>query len=143
MPPSEACTFGKLFVVTVFDGRLRWQRTETRNHLWDGGCRRVKCDHISGPNHDEFNSLPEGGILGQPDGLRVTAPERTGLGYGHGVVICVYTSGLTGHPPRKSDAAPQQLGSFCISHAFHNLKLYYDLMLVFDHDVGDEGRPHT
>jgi hypothetical protein len=74
-PPSEACTFAKLFVATLLVRRRTWQRIQTRNHLGDGGRGRVKGHHISGPNDNEFDALPEGGVLGQPDGFRVAAPD--------------------------------------------------------------------
>jgi len=46
---------------------------------------RVKGDHVSRPNDDEFDDLPEGDILGLPDGLGVAASECTGFGDGHGI----------------------------------------------------------
>src|SRR4029077_14999154 len=94
---SEAFTFGKLFVVTLFDGRRTWQRIQTRNHLGDGGCGRGKSHHIAGPNDEQFDAFPEGGVLGEPDGLGIAAPERTRLGEGHGVVLAcipVYTTAI-------------------------------------------------
>ena len=89
--------FGKLFVVTLFDGRRTWQRIQTRNHLGDGGCGRVKRHHIAGPNDDQFNAFAEGSVLGEPDSLGIAAPERTRLGESHGLVpacIPVYTTAI-------------------------------------------------
>jgi len=65
---SRNATVRGLHVVTLFDRRRTWQRLQTRNHLGDGGCGRIKGHHISRPNDDEFDAFPEGGILGEPDG---------------------------------------------------------------------------
>ena len=51
---------------------------------------RVKGHHVSGPNDDEFDALPEGEILGQPDGLRVPLLNVPVLVMVMGVVFCVY-----------------------------------------------------
>ena len=67
------------------------------NHLGDGGCGRVKSHHIAGPNDDQFNAFPEGGVLGEPDGLGIAAPERTRSCESDGVVlacILVYTTAM-------------------------------------------------
>ena len=84
---SPSRKFGKLFVVALLDERRYWQRLQTCNHLGDGGRGRVNSQHISGPNDDEFNDLPEGDILGQPDGLGIAAPECTSLGDSHGLAL--------------------------------------------------------
>src|SRR5665648_42011 len=62
------------------------QRLQARDHLGDGGRGGVKRQHVSGANDDQFDALPEGDILGEPDGLGIAAPERTRLGDSHGFV---------------------------------------------------------
>ena len=41
----------------------------------DGCCGGVKRHHISGPNDDEFDALPEGGVLRQSDGLGIAVAK--------------------------------------------------------------------
>ena len=57
----------------------------SRNSITQAGCRYATL-HISGPNDDEFDALPEGGVLRQPDGLGIAAPEGASFGDSHGVV---------------------------------------------------------